>query len=288
MKLLPFLIAATLISTAKADDSNLNIQRDIAYVDNPDPLQKLDIYAPPGAKSLPVVVWIHGGGWQQGDKAEVQEKPAAFVKKGFVFVSVGYRLWPKVTMGDIIHDCAKSVGWVHQHIADKGGDPHRLFIMGHSAGAQLAAILCTDDRLLKAEGVPFADLKGCVPVDGDTYNVPASVALSDTRCQIYELPEPKSGHRAKFGSPEQQKDYSAVTHVAKGKSIPPFLLLHVATHPDTTMQAQNLARKLKEAGIPTKTFGARDTDHSKLNNNLGIPDDPATKELFAFVDECLK
>jgi len=286
MKLLSLLLCAGLASAACAED--LKIQRDIPYTDSADAAQKLDVYAPPGAKDLPVVVWIHGGGWAQGDKAEVQEKPAAFGKKGFVFFSVNYRLWPKVVMGDLIHDVAKSVGWVHNHAAEYGGDPHRMFIMGHSAGAQLAALLCTDERLLKAEGVPFSDVKGCVPVDGDTYNVPASVALSDTRCRVYNLPEPKGGHRAKFGNPEQQADYSAVNHVKKDKGIPPFLLLHVATHPDTTLQAQDLAKALKSAGVSVKVFGAKDTDHSKLNNNLGVEGDPATKELFEFVDQALK
>jgi len=286
MKLLSLLICAGLVSAACAED--LKIQRDIPCTESADAAQKLDVYAPPGAKDAPVVVWIHGGGWAQGDKAEVQEKPAAFGKKGFVFVSVNYRLWPKVVMGDLIHDVAKSVGWVHAHAAEYGGDPHRMFIMGHSAGAQLAALLCTDERLLKAEGVPFSDLKGCVPVDGDTYNVPASVALSDTRCRVYNLPEPKGGHRAKFGNPEQQADYSAVNHVKKDKGIPPFLLLHVATHPDTTLQAQDLAKALKNAGVSVKVFGAKDTDHNKLNNHLGVEGDPATKELFEFVDEALK
>ena len=288
MRLIILLITACLLSAAWAQDANLNIQRDIPYAEPADPLQKLDVYAPPGAKNLPVVVWIHGGGWETGDKADMKEKPAALAKKGFVFVSVNYRLWPKVAMGDIVRDCAKSVGWVHEHVAAQGGDPQRLFIMGHSAGAQLAALLCTDERYLQAEGVPLAHVKGCVPVDGDTYDVPASVAIADTRQRVYGLPEPKSSHRAMFGTPEQQKDYSAVTHVAKDKGIPPFLLLYVATHPDTTLQAQHLGKVLKDAGIATKLFGARDTDHNKLNNNLGVAGDPATKELFDFVDQCLK
>jgi acetyl esterase/lipase len=289
MKLFSLLISAGLLSVAAfAQDAELKIERDIPYVASADPLKTLDVYAPAGAKNLPVVVWIHGGGWQQGDKADVKEKPAALAKKGFVFVSVNYRLWPKVEMGELIHDTAKSVGWVRAHVAEHGGDPQRLLIMGHSAGAQLAAILCTDERLLQAEGVPLASVKGCVPVDGDTYDVPASVAISDTRCRVYGLPEPKAGHRAKFGTPEQQKDYSAVSHVAKDKGIPPFLLLHVAAHPDTSLQAQYLGRLLKEAGIPVKVFGAKDTDHNKLNDRLGTPDDPATKELFDFVDQALK
>jgi acetyl esterase/lipase len=103
------------------------------------------------------------------------------------------------------------------------------------------------------------------------------------------MPMPRFGHRVKFGNdPAKHRDYSAVTHVAKGKEIPPFLILHVADHPDTSAQAERLEAVLKDAGIPTKRFAARETNHSKLNENLGLPDDPPTKVLFEFVDEVLK
>jgi len=72
--------------------------------------------------------------------------------------------------------------------------------------------------------------------------------------------------------------------VAKGKGIPPFLILHVAGHPDVTAQARRLGTVLEEAGIPVKVFGADETTHNKLNADLGLPDDPATKELFKFLD----
>src|SRR3954469_20800289 len=115
-----------------------NVSRDIRYADSGHERNVLDVYAPAGAKNLPVVFWIHGGGWQAGDKSEVQEKPRAFMEKGFVFVSTSYRLLPAVDMETIIRDCAKSLGWVHANIAKHGGDPQRIFVMGHSAGAQLA------------------------------------------------------------------------------------------------------------------------------------------------------
>jgi arylformamidase len=249
----------------------------------------LDIYAPKDAKNLPVVFWIHGGGWQAGDKSSVQEKPKAFVERGFVFVSTSYRLLPKVEMETIFRDVAKSLGWVHKHIAEHGGDPTRIFVMGHSAGAQLAALLCIDERYLKAEGVPFSALKGCVPVDGDTYDVPAIIETAETRLRVHGEPPPKNGHRQKFGNdPEKHRDYSAVTHVAKGKGIPPFLILYVADHPDTSAQARRLAKVLKESEIPATAFGAKETNHSKLNDNLGTADDPATKALDAFLAGLLK
>jgi arylformamidase len=154
------------------------VTRDIPYVAPAHERQVLDVYAPKHAKNLPVVFWIHGGGWQAGDKSDMQVKPQAFMGKGFVFVSTNYRLLPSVDMATIVRDVAKAVRWVHDHIADYGGDPKRLLVMGHSAGAQLAALVCTDDRYLKAEGLSLAIIKGCVPVDGDTYDVPAIMRTS--------------------------------------------------------------------------------------------------------------
>jgi acetyl esterase/lipase len=192
-------------------------------------------------------------------------------------------------MLDIFHDVAKSLRWVHDHISEEGGDPNRIFVMGHSAGAQLAALISIDDRYLKAQGLSLAILKGCVPVDGDTYDVPAIIETAETRWRVHGLPPAKWGHRLKFGNdPAKHRDYSAVTHVVTGKGIPPFLILHVADHPDTSAQAQRLEAVLKGAAIPVKRFAARQTDHSKLSENLGLPDDAPTKALFEFVAEALR
>ena len=79
-----------------------------------------------------------------------------------------------------------------------------------------------------------------------------------------------------------------MTHVARDKGIPPFLIMHVAEHPDTQRQAQRLADVLKDAGVPVRVFGARESTHNKLNADIGLPDDPGTKALFEFVDEALK
>jgi acetyl esterase/lipase len=256
----------------------------IPYADPADERQVLDIYSPADAKDCPVVFWIHGGGWVTGDKAEVQEKPRAFTERGFVFVSTNYRLLPKVEMGTLIRDVAKGLGWVHKNIARYGGDPNRIFVMGHSAGAQLAAILCTDERYLKAENVSFDSIQGCVPIDGDTYDIPAMIETTEVRLSLHGLPLPTYGHRMKFGNdPKKHIDFSPVTHVAKGKGIPPFLILYVGEHHDVEAQAKRLTNVLKESGVPAKLFGAKNTYHTKLSADLGLPDDSATKELFAFL-----
>jgi hypothetical protein len=121
-------------------------------------------------------------------------------------------------------------------------------------------------------GVSFDVLKGCVAVDGDTYDVPAIIEVAETRWRVHGMPPSKNGHRQKFGDdPAKHRDFSAVTHVAKGKGIPPFLILHVANQADVSAQAFRLGAVLKEAGVPARVFGAKDTEHSKLNG--GRPGD---------------
>ena len=287
MKVFTLLLVASalLVSEVQAQE----ITRNIPYAEPALERQVLDVYTSKGAKNLPVVFWIHGGGWQAGDKSDVQIKPQTFVDKGFVFVSTNYRLFPNVDMETIVRDVAKSVHWIYDHIADHGGDPKRIFVMGHSAGAQLAALICTDDRYLKAEGISLGIVKGCVPVDGDTYDVPAIITTAEIRRLVHAQPQVKVGHREKFGSdPEKHRNLSAVYHVAKEKQIPPFLILYVANHPDTSAQAQRFGSVLSASGIPAKVFGAKETTHSRINDDLGLPDDPTTKALFEFVAESLK
>jgi acetyl esterase/lipase len=281
MRHAPALLLAVILTSVAHGQT---IKRDIPYAGEQDAKRTLDVYAPAGAKGLPVVFWIHGGGWQAGDKTDVKLKPQAFMDKGFVFVSTNYRLLPEVDMGTLTRDVARSFRWVQDHISEYGGDPGRVLVGGHSAGAQLAAILCTNERYLKEQGVSFGVLKGCVPVDGDTYDVPAIIEVAETRWRVHHMPPNRYGHREKFGNDAAMfREYSAVYHIDKAKGVPPFLILHVANHPDTSAQAIRLGAVLKEAGVPVRVFAAKDSEHTKLNDDLGLPDDPATKALYEFV-----
>ncbi len=256
------------------------VHRGLAYVEPKNNRQTLDVYAPAQGKGLPVVVWIHGGGWQAGDKKDVHHKPQAFADKGFVFVSVNYRLLPKATIGQMAQDVAKAIRWIHDHARAYGGDPSTLIVMGHSAGAQLAALVCTDDRYLKAEGLPLSVVKACVPVDGDTYDVVMQIATVEARrAAIY---------RNKFGDEKMQKELSPVTHVARGKHIPPFLILHVADHPETRGQSQRLVKALQAAGVPAAAYPAEGKNHTTINADLGLPDDRPTQALWEFLARSLQ
>ena len=282
------LVALVAVFVLASAAQSLQITRDIPYAQTHE-RQVLDVYAPEKAKNLPVVFWVHGGGWTAGSKNDVHQKPQAFGDKRMVFVSTNYRFLPEVDMGTIVRDVAKSVRWVHDNIAKHGGDPTRIFLMGWSAGAQLAALICTDDRYLKVEGLSLAIVPGCVAVDGDTYDVPLIIETGAAQRKARGQAEPKFGHDQKFGNdPVKHRDLSAVTHVARNKGIPPFLLLHVADNPNTTAQAKRLASVLTEAGISARVFGVGNTTHAQIDAGLGVPDYPATPPLMEFVEAALK
>lgn len=287
MPRIPFAIAFAFALLSIGNDAIAQkLTSDIHYKENGHARHVLDIYTPEARTetNLPVMFWIHGGGWQVGDKSDVALKPKVLIERGFVFVSTNYRLLPEVTMEELIGDIASSLAWVHKNISKYGGDPEQIFVGGHSAGAQLAALICTDDRYVKKEGFSFNVLKGCIPVDGDTYDIPKIIATAEHRQMVYGREMYTFGHRQKFGNdPKKHVDFSAVTHVAKGKNIPPFLLIYFSGNPDTLAQARQLESVLKSADIPANAYGKSDSNHRQLNNDLGKPDDPATEELYKFL-----
>ncbi|HEX4610012.1 MAG TPA: alpha/beta hydrolase [Urbifossiella sp.] len=254
--------------------------RGLAYAGTKNEKQTLDVYTAPGGTGRPVVVWIHGGGWQAGDKKEAGRKPEAVTEKGYVFLSVNYRLFPEARIGEMAGDVAKAVRWVRDHAKEYGGDPDQLIITGHSAGAQLAALVCTDTHYFQAEGVPMAAVRACIPVDGDTYDVPLQIrTVEQRRAESY---------LRKFGAETEQKALSPITHVAKGKGIPPFLILHVKGHPEVTAQSDRLVAALKDAGVSARAYPAEGKTHVSLDADLGTPGDVPSREMFDFIAAALK
>ena len=177
--LLP-LLASLALFAADAPPALAPTKADVPYAGTTELRQTLNVYAPATkpAKAAPVIFWIHGGGWRGGEKTSVQLKPKFFTDLGYVFVSTNHRYVTAVPMNEIFADVAKSLRWTHDHAAEFGGDPNRIVIMGHSSGAQLAAYMAIDERPLKAEGLSLSMFKGCVPVDADTFDIPAVIELA--------------------------------------------------------------------------------------------------------------
>ncbi len=255
--------------------------KDIAYAEPKSERQSLDVYAPADGKNLPVVVWIHGGGWRRGDKSLTRGKPEMFNARGFVLVTINYRFVPEVTIQQMTGDVAKAIRWVHDHAQEYGGDGKSIFVMGHSAGAHLAALVATDDKYLKAEGLSLKILKGCVPVD---------VSMYDAAKQIQSLASSELfKERGKlfadtFGDEASQKELSPLLHVAKDKHIPPFLILCCANRPEVVAQSEAFAKALNEAGSSAKVHAAEGKNHGTINSELGTKDDKPTAALDEFLN----
>ncbi len=139
---------------------------DIAFGD--DYYQKLDIYLPreEGLSGLPVHVYIHGGGWQWGYKEWGGFMAPTIVDLPAIYVSVSYRLAPEHKYPACFDDCLDALAWVYRNIGSHGGDPERIFLSGHSAGAHLSVLTTLRRDLLESKGLPRDVVKACFPVSG--------------------------------------------------------------------------------------------------------------------------
>jgi acetyl esterase/lipase len=240
---------------------------------------RIDLYGPErtAGPARPIVLFVHGGGWRHGDKGHVGEKPAAFVSRGFLFASVGYRLDPAVTPRDQGADVAAAVAWLHEHARQHGGDGDTIFLIGHSAGAHLAALVGTDERILARHGLEPGGLAGIVLLDGAGYDVPRQIAAA-------RLPRLQKLYRDAFGDdPKVQREASPLTHVVPGNRYPPFLMFHVGERRDSREQAEALADRLRSVGGRATTIHEPDKTHLTLNRELGAAGDGPTAKILEFL-----
>jgi acetyl esterase/lipase len=190
-----------------------------------DPRQKLDVYSPGDTAKHPVVIFFYGGSWTAGERSHYRFVGAALAARGFVAVLPDYRLYPAAKFPLFIEDGANAVAWVQAHVSEFGGDPDRLVLMGHSAGAHMAAFLALNDTYLTKVGVRPGSIVGLVGLSGPYALDPNSDTL-----------------RATFGKPYTPADWQPV-QFASDRS-PPTLLLHGL---DDTVVNPAHAEKLRDA-----------------------------------------
>jgi len=258
---------------------------DLAYYTGPDadPLKhKLDLYLPAGKSNFPVVMFIHGGGWDQGDK-RVTTDPYGDIgrrlaKKGAGVVTINYRLAPQFKYPTHVQDVARAFAWIHKNIASYGGDPERIFVMGHSAGGHLTALLATDERWLEEQGLGLKDLRGAIPVSG----VFDFKALEKTD----KLSKANSIMMDRFFSkdPEKMRDGAPINHLQPGKDIPPFLILWGGLDlPTLPSQAKAFAKKLKDNGYSVSTMQCDLRNHYTMIVDLRNVGDKEQEAILNFV-----
>lgn len=163
-----FLTACTQVSlfavNAPAWFGNYSRTTDIAYGELP--AQRLDIYRPQNINKAPIVIFIHGGGWNSGDKNQYRFVGAALAEQGWICASINYRLYPAVKFPAFIDDAALAVKYVHDHASEFGGDPQKIFLLGHSAGAHIATLLALDNHYLQKVNADSGWLHGVIGLAG--------------------------------------------------------------------------------------------------------------------------
>ena len=202
--------------------------------------QKLDIYAPGGADAaLPVIVFLYGGSWNSGARGEYGFVGSAFASHGFVTVIFDPRLVPQVRYPDFLNDSARAVRWVRDNIADYGGDPDRIALVGHSSGAYNALMLALAPEFLSRQGMRPRDLRAVVGIAGPYDFLPLRVDAT----------------RQAFAGVSDLPDTQPVTRAETARQTPPILLLH--GEDDELVLPQNslrLADKLRASGRPVRVM----------------------------------
>lgn len=217
-----------------ASSNGMRVNRDITYA--PGKRQSLDIYAPENASGAPVLLFFYGGRWSSGSKADYRFLATAFAAKGIVTIVPDYRLYPDVKFSGFLEDGAAASRWVHDHVANYGGNPKRVMVMGHSAGAYIAAMLMLDRQWLAKQSLtPRQAFRAGIGISGP-YDF---------------LPLKDEDLKDMFG-PEESIARTQPINFADGKA-PPLLLLTGGE--DKTVSPRNskkLAARITEQGGQAK------------------------------------
>jgi acetyl esterase/lipase len=268
---------ALAVTASAADKHAVRVVKDVAYLqganyaDNKD---KLDLYLPDGgsgpAGGTPVIVSFYGGGLTAGDKNQQAFIGQRFAAAGIATTVVNYRLSPGVMHPAHIQDAAASFAWVKRHIAEYGGNPDQVFVIGHSAGAYLVALLSTDERYLAAQKLSLRDIRGVVPVSA-FYWVERMGVAPDRDKRIWGTDE------------KVWSDASPAHHLHPG--LPPTLILY-ADGDDEWRREQNtaVAEAMKSAGNPNVTIAMiKDRTHNTIWSRIAANGDEAAERIMQFV-----
>lgn len=233
---------------------DLRAEADIAYGTHA--RHKLDVYAPEkGGAAAPVVVFFFGGNWNSGERDKYAFVGRALASRGYVVVIPDYRLYPEVRYPDFLDDSAQAVAWTAREIARYGGDPKRLYVMGHSAGAYNAAMVALDPTYLARQGMRSSDLRGWIGLAGPYDFIP--IENPDTR-PVFHFPN----------TPQASQP---INHV--GKQSPPALL--IAAREDKLVNpvrnTGGLAIKLRASGVPVEEIYYDSVSHTTLVASLAAP-----------------
>jgi len=259
------------ISRIAGDGGTRTAVRGAAY--GTDPRQMLDVYVPanpPVGARLPVVIFFYGGGWVDGARSDYAFAGRAFAARGYVAVVADYRLVPQVRFPAFIEDGALAVKWARDNVARFGGDPARIAVSGHSAGAYIAAMLTLDRHYLTDIGVDPRTIRAAALLSGPYDFYPFTEVRG--RDALGQWPSPAETQPISFARAD----------------APPMLLMHGTA--DTVVRPYNserLAAKLRSLGAPIELRlypGKSHVDTIKSLSPAFRGSTPALADSIAFLD----
>ena len=248
--------------------SDVRIERDLAY--GTDPQQRLDVYLPPQAKGAPIIFMVHGGAWMIGDKgasAFVSNKVAHWLPKGYILVSSNYRMSRQPNPLDQADDIARALAFVQAKAPSWGGNPTRVLLLGHSAGAHLVSLLAADPRIVTSKG--GTAWLGTIVLDSAAYDL----------VEIMQRKHPRIYDRAFGKDPAFWTDASPYRRLTVTPA--PMFLVCSTKRSDACPPAQTFAYKATELGGKVTVLPV-DMKHGELNKELGLPSD-YTKTVEGFM-----
>ena len=266
----------------RALPESVTVQRDLAYVPGGHERQKLDLYLPKQSdKPLPIIVWVHGGGWQAGSK---ENNPLlAYAGKGYAVASINYRLSQHAVFPAQIEDCKTAIRWLRAHAKTYNLDPHKIGVAGSSAGGHLVALLGTAGDVKALEGqAGNLDQPSQVQCVVDLYGPTDFSTMGGSHS------EPNSPESRLIGGPvTENKDKvqraSPLTYISK--NCPPFLILH-GDKDKVVAYAQSVVflEALKKAGIDASLITVKDGGHGGPGFTTGENE----KQIELFFEKHLK
>jgi acetyl esterase/lipase len=240
----------------------------VCYCDDKEARHRLDLYVPKNAKNFPVLMFVHGGGWKNGDKAEFEFLGQALAAEGIGLASINYRLYPRVKFPANVEDVAQAFAWLHKNIARHGGRPDQLFVAGHSSGGHLVSLLATDKSYLQKVGLSPDKISGVVSISG-----------------LYSIPK---GRFPLFENTEEAVRKASPVHQITGKT-PPFLLVYAdRDFPHFGEMAEDFARALRGAKCDVTCMEIKERTHGSVAARIENENDPVRKAIVAFVTKSTK
>ncbi|MGH1456715.1 MAG: alpha/beta hydrolase [Alphaproteobacteria bacterium] len=248
------------------------VKKDIAY--GSDDLQKLDVYVPRGTKALkPVLIFVHGGGWRQGDKKQYVPMGKFYADHGVVFVAVNYRLSPDVVHPAHVQDSAKAIKWIYDNIGKYGGDKNKTYLSGHSAGAHLSALIGTDPKYLAAHGLAPTIFKAVIPNDTASFDFLTPIQKG----KIFVQPMIDQA----FGTdPNGLKEASPITYARSEKDSPRFVIFVTAGRPDAADQTRLFHEALIQSGAKSEYHVIKGNSHRDMAKGMFDAESPISKEIL--------